>query len=151
MSCKYTWGVPAGGGGWAGGGARFRILGTRGQKEDSLFGSTFDETFTHTEVNAAYIDDPEAFPKELSDNPLIPTPGWMRTHCQRYLQKFGRRARTHTLKLHHLHLLLEPSQTVRLINPRVHADRALYVTEVKHHFSDDPEGRCTEFTALEYL
>lgn len=151
VSCKYTWGVPPGNPAISGGYAKFRLRGTLGRRADSLFGSTFDETFVHEEENTDYLDDPEACPKELPDNPLIPTPEWLQIHCQRYLQKHGRQTRVHRVKLHHLHTLLEPGQTVRILHPAMHLDRAVYVTEVQHRFSDLPDSRYTEFSALEYL
>lgn len=151
VSCKYTWGVPPGNPAISGGYAKFRLRGTLGRRADSLFGSTFDETFVHEEENTDYFDDPEACPKELPDNPLIPTPEWLQIHCQRYLQKHGRQTRVHRVKLHHLHTLLEPGQTVRILHPAMHLDRAVYVTEVQHRFSDLPDNRYTEFSALEYL
>lgn len=147
---EFTWGE-GDDGALSGNLGRLEFSGSFGQREDSLFGSTFDSTFTHTATSTAYSNDANAFPKELPDNPLIPTPEWLVTHTERYLEKFGRRRRTRSIKLPQLHLGIKPGDTVREKYARLGVDRAVYVTEVTHRFSDNPAERYTTYTALEYV
>jgi hypothetical protein len=150
-SVKFTWGASANVLA-AGGAGTVQFIGHAGQSEDSLFGDlSEDVTWTATASSDTYSSDKTAFPRELPDNPLIPNSTWLQRHVDRYLERYGRKSRTRTMRMSHLVLGMRPGDTVREVFAKIHVDRAIYVTEVTHRFSDDPSERYTEYSGVEYV
>ena len=150
-SVKFSWG-PSANVLATGGAGTVQFLGHAGQSEDSLFGDlSEDVTWTATASSDAYSSDKTAFPRELPDNPLIPNSTWLQRHVDRYLERYGRKSRTRTMRMSHLVLGMRPGDTVREVFAKIHVDRAIYVTEVTHRFSDDPSERYTEYSGVEYV
>lgn len=101
--------------------------------------------------SSVYAGDPNAYPKVFPVNPLFASGSDLTQSAQRFLNRVGRRRRTRRYVLHRLHILLSPGDTVREKIDSIGVDRAVYVTEVTHHFSPDPARRYTEFEAVEYV